>query len=786
MKQEVVIVKKSKNKSNCEIIPGALNEFLFANQSPLKPANVVQKVKEQTIEILCKCVKPKYNGEKNISQTGLVFGYVQSGKTLSFTSVIAMAADNKYRVIIVLAGRNDILLEQTFDRLKKDLGQVENRDEYLFKQNPNSDFKDKLIGALENEEQTVVITILKHQKYLNDLAKLFSDKNISKLIANLGSIIIDDESDQASLCTFAYKNFNKEEGEVDKFSAIYSGIKNLRSKLNYHSYIQYTATPQANLLVDYLDILSPKWHVVLEPGAAYTGGNRFFKEEITIKPKPVYKYNIQLASRANETVVFSDPKKDKNEYYLNLIRRIPEAEKYHPTKLDLVTCPTSLEECLKSFLIQSIILTKLAPEKKLGHTSMIIHLHVVQSAHRKVEGWVKLLTKRWIKDHDLPALKQDFKKIYLEDETVTKSGLNFDDVYKNLKNFIHGLSIHHISGIGKKGEEINYSDSRSHILIGGMKLDRGFTIENLTHTYMPRHTIAKDNADTIQQRCRFFGYKNGYIKNCRIYLPADLICKYSDYVQDEQDLRKFLIAHPNINDFFDPKQNMSLSKRLFPTRQNVLSNKLVSTYFNGYVQFNPLLPSNFSDNIKISEAFVKKIKEEKLLIDYNSPGRRHDLYKIDIEFFKKELLEKLNFDNFIDILIRKKIIRYLAYLKTDFHIDKCWIMNMSQGRTRERTIVEKIKTEGKDKVVILEIDNPYSGRDTATPSKWPNEKEILNADLYKTKYKYNDEIIIQIHKIKAKYDKNPDIHGKELSTICIYFPPSLSKNYIHLNKSKDV
>ena len=69
---------------------------------------------------------------------------------------------------------------------------------------------------------------------------------------------------------------------------------------------------------------------------------------------------------------------------------------------------------------------------------------------------------------------------------------------------------------------------------------------------------------------------------------------------------------------------------------------------------------------------------------------------------------------------------------------------MSQGRTRERTIVEKIKTEGKDKVVILEIDNPYSGRDTATPSKWPNEKEILNADLYKTKYKYNDEIIIQI------------------------------------------
>ena len=785
MKQEVVIEKKSKNKSTCKIVPGALNEFLFANQSPLKPINVVQKVKEQTIDILCKCVKPKYSGDNKISETGLVFGYVQSGKTLSFTSVIAMAADNKYRVIIILAGRNDILLEQTFTRLKQDLGQVLNRDEYLFKKNPNSDFKDKLQGALENDEQTVVITILKHQKYLNDLAKLFSDKNISKLMANLGSIIIDDESDQASLCTFAAKNFNKDEGEVDKFSAIYSGIKNLRSKLNYHSYIQYTATPQANLLVDYLDILSPKWHVVLEPGAAYTGGNRFFKEEITIKPKPVYKYNIQLASRANETVVFSDPKKDKNEYYLNLIRRIPEAEKYHPTKLNLVTCPTSLEECLKSFLIQSIILTKLAPEN-LGFTAMIIHLHVLQSAHIKVEGWLKLLTKRWIKDIDLPSLKLDFKKTYLEDETVTNSGLNFDDVYKNLKKFINGLSIHHISGVSKDDDDVDYNDSRSHILIGGMKLDRGYTIPNLTHTYMPRHTLGKDNADTIQQRCRFFGYKNGYIKNCRIYLPENLICQYSDYVQDEQELRKFLIAHPDINDFFDPKQNMSLSRRLAPTRQNVLKNKLVSTYFNKYMHFNPLLPSNFLDNIKISETFVKNIKEKKLLIDYNSLGRRHDLYKIDIELFIKELLEKLNFDNFIDVLVRKKIIRYLSYLKTDFGIDKCWIMNMSQGRVRERTIIEKIKTEGKEKVVILEVQNPYSGRDSAKTSKWPDEKEILNADLYKTKYKYNNEIIIQIHKIKAKHEKNPDIHGKELSTICIYFPPSLSKNYIHLNKSKDV
>ena len=786
MAQEVEIGKSKRNARQCNILPGALNEYLFANQDPPKPTVVVQKVKEQTIEILCKCVKPNYKEkEERVSDTGLVFGYVQSGKTLSFTSVISMAADNKYRLVIVLAGRSVILLDQTFKRLKDDLGQADNRDEYLFERNPNIAFKDRLIGALEGGDRTVVITILKHQLYLNELSKLFAEKKVAKLIANMGALIIDDESDQASLSTFAYENSKKEEGEIDKFSAIYSGIKHLRSKLNYHSYIQYTATPQANLLVDYLDILSPKWHVVLEPGSAYTGGYLFFKEEIT-KTQPAFKYAINLAKRDNYAVVFSDPKKDKNPYFLNLIRRIPEKEKYHPTKLDLAKCPESLEECLKSFLIQSIILTKL--KKEIGHASMVIHLHVLKSAHSKVEGWLNLMVRRWLKDIDLDSVKKDFLSTFLDDEKVNKSGFTFNDVYSNLKKYLGDLLIHHISGNAKvKDYEIDWDASRAHILIGGMKLDRGFTVEYLTHTYMPRHTLGSDNADTIQQRCRFFGYKKGYIKSCRVYLPADLICKYSDYVEDEQDLRNFLIEHSDINDFFDPKQAMSLTPRLRPTRQNVLSNKLVKNYFNKYIYFNPLLPENFTENLRITDGFISKITQKKLLIDYNSEGRRHDLYKLDIDFFEKELLDKLKLDNFIDVLVRKKILRYLKVLKTDMKMKECWVMNMGQGRLRERQIVETLVEEERDKVVVLKIDNPFSGRDSAKPSKWPDEKEILNFDScrYKLDYDYNNELIIQIHKIKAKYPKNSEIHGREFSTICIYFPPILSKNYIALNK-KDV
>ena len=52
----------------------------------------------------------------------------------------------------------------------------------------------------------------------------------------------------------------------------------MRNVFPKHSYIQYTATPQGPLLIDYLDTLSPDWAVVLKPGKNYIGGKQFFSE----------------------------------------------------------------------------------------------------------------------------------------------------------------------------------------------------------------------------------------------------------------------------------------------------------------------------------------------------------------------------------------------------------------------------------------------------------------------------------------------------------------------------
>ena len=68
--------------------------------------------------ILSKAVDPQADSG---SETGLVVGYVQSGKTLSFTTVMALARDNGFQLVIVVAGISKLLLKQSTDRLRKDL-----------------------------------------------------------------------------------------------------------------------------------------------------------------------------------------------------------------------------------------------------------------------------------------------------------------------------------------------------------------------------------------------------------------------------------------------------------------------------------------------------------------------------------------------------------------------------------------------------------------------------------------------------------------------------------------
>jgi hypothetical protein len=215
---------------------------------------------------------------------------------MSFTTLTALAIDNGFRIVIYFAGIKNNLLDQTTTRLKKDLlTDSDNARVFKVYKSPTiaDDVHTKIQQALKlNHKPAILITVLKHYKHISELTKIFKKVEVKEALGNNGVLIIDDEADQASLNTYARKNSKSEDWEDDEFSSTYSSILDLRASLSNHSYIQYTATPQAPLLINIMDLLSPKFHVVLTPGKAYTGGKTFFEDNtdliITIPDNEVY------------------------------------------------------------------------------------------------------------------------------------------------------------------------------------------------------------------------------------------------------------------------------------------------------------------------------------------------------------------------------------------------------------------------------------------------------------------------------------------------------------------
>ena len=93
-------------------------------------------IMEEAQDILSHCVRPG----NTQSITNIAVGYVQSGKTLSFTTLTALAADNNWRIIIYLTGTKTNLKEQTSSRLRSDLIFEDSEDaEFNLQMQQNSD-----------------------------------------------------------------------------------------------------------------------------------------------------------------------------------------------------------------------------------------------------------------------------------------------------------------------------------------------------------------------------------------------------------------------------------------------------------------------------------------------------------------------------------------------------------------------------------------------------------------------------------------------------------------------
>ncbi|MBX9888423.1 MAG: Z1 domain-containing protein [Flavobacteriaceae bacterium] len=713
-----------------------MNDLISRFQEFLDQDEIANLINE-TNHILSHCTNPKLLEEQDV--THLTVGYVQSGKTMSFTSLTALAADNGYRIVIYLAGTKTNLLSQTFKRLTKDLIKDSSLNSiYKIYENPTKGKVPEIRNKMKlSTKPTILITLLKHFKHVNELAEIFKSRIIQQELGKQGVLIIDDEADQASLNGFAYANSKKasisdewDEETDNKESSTYSSILNLRASIPNHSYVQYTATPQGPLLISIMDLLSPKSHTILTPGKKYTGGKTFFQD------------------------------------FPDLVISIPDDEVYHYKDNPLNHPPKSLKDALLLYILSVALVANYW--NKVKFLSMMIHADRQKDVSRLFYGWIEEIIGRWttilnLEDGDLAQfdLDREFKDMYEKEAIKFYSPKEKVPPYSEIKPFIsdaiNDTQVYLIISEADATKEVDWESSSSHILVGADMLNRGFTVENLAVTYMPRYTKSKSNADTIQQRCRFFGYKQKYLNSCRIYLPTDSITEYVDYVNHEEEMRRWLYKTDSLESI---EQQLILADKLSPTRKNILPYNIVQSKMKGWHAMNAL---QFIDsNTKVIENFIGNNLFSLWNTQYGTSDRNHKYSKVSIDK-AIDFLTQFKFGNYADTARKQATIRYIQYLSEEAKkpISNVHFIQMAyESEFRKRSFNPS----------TLKIDQLFTGRSTTGSAVYPGDRDIKN----------EETICIQIHKVQLKTNDIVKLGGKIIYTIAIYYPVAFATGYISI------
>lgn len=473
------------------------------------------------------------------NRTGLVVGYVQSGKTLSFTTVIAMARDNDIPLVIVIAGTSVPLFNQTRDRLAADLQITPDDIPPSWLHLPNADLNNEAIVAkrikdwrdpelTKDEKATVLLTVMKNHHRLQNLDALLAKLDLQGVPA----IVIDDEADQASL------NTKIRQGQE---SPTYQKLLSIKARLSNHTFLQYTATPQAPLLINIIDVLSPDFVEVLEPGRGYVGGLQFFGDD----------------KRFAKVIPATDV----------------------PSKTNKVEgAPESLQKAL-AFFFASVAAGLIKGRSKTNpNRSMLVHptrttaehLDYLRSIESLRDDWLGLL-KGPVREPDRADLIEVFKTAYDDLAATTDDLPAFDQIVTKLPRALEETLVKEVnSRAGGGATVIEWNHAYGWILVGGQAMDRGFTVRELSVTYMPRG-VGIGNADTLQQRARFFGYKCGYLGHCRLWLETDVLDALRAYVSHEEEMRSELIRIQNSGESMAGwKRRFYLDQDLKPCRRNVI------------------------------------------------------------------------------------------------------------------------------------------------------------------------------------------------------------------------
>lgn len=569
---------------------------------------------------------------------GLVIGNVQSGKTANMAALMAMAADWKWNMFIVLSGTIENLRIQTQARLQGDLdneGCVLSWQglEHLSLQSPIGSRAQDLHFETNSKIRYFTVSLKNAARLKKLIQWLQKDKN---KMAQMKILVIDDEADQAGINTAPISSSVKKP-IYRLITAMVNGLNEKSQPISERymamNYIGYTATPYANILNDSsLESLYPKNFI-----ATLSVSNEYFG--------PQHIFGIPDGRFPGLDIIRDVPKDD-----LSDIKSIHKGESSG--------MPDSLEQSICWFIC-CVAAMRLRGFKK--PISMLVHTSQQVQHHDRISNVIV----DWVNHSDQTTLLSRCKEVW-EAETTNFSLGEFQEQYPDygLKDKVEDypqfaeieqeileilsvnlnpiklneegeLTYHrgiHLcvdnsrnSGINDENEYLRlvYPDEEhmpdvapAFLVIGGATLSRGLTLEGLVSTFFLRSV---KQADTLMQMGRWFGYRRGYELYPRIWITATTKEQFEFLSVMDQELReeiRMMEVQGLRPDHYAAKIRNSprLTLIRLTAKNRMQSAKIAEMDFSGSFNQTQLFDSDkdiLEKNLEKGKVFIEKLGEPK-------------------------------------------------------------------------------------------------------------------------------------------------------------------------------
>lgn len=511
---------------------GAFQRFLIEER--LWDKSTVGTLTATSLDLVKRLPKP--DSVHEFQERGLVIGYIQSGKTATMSALIARAADEGYKLFIILGGLWKDLRAQTQRRLDQEItGESDDPSDSPFvkydgnvlrwsrltQAGPEGDFRAGT--STDFNPRTPKLAVIKKNTRIKSLMRWLERTHVS--LSELPAIIIDDEADHASIDT----NYGKvgDDGEPLDPSETNRLIRDLLRLLPKCVYIGFTATPFANVLIDADadDDLYPRNFIATLPEPSrYFGPRKLFG--LGMNP--------------------SDLSPDEMEKpILDIIRYVEDEDL---DQIDQVlkhggNAPSVLSDTLLAFILSSC--ARLARGHEKSHFSMLVHPSQQTNPQRifadAIEEELNLFKQAAVRPLRFPDVttrarkmwESDFQRVTGEQKDPDLAEYDFDTIWKFAKPLTESIEIKVLNY--RSSDKLDYTGTpKRYIVVGGNKLSRGLTLEGLSISLFTRDA---NQYDTLLQMGRWFGYRPQYYDLTRIYVDKQMAEHFAELARVEDELR---------------------------------------------------------------------------------------------------------------------------------------------------------------------------------------------------------------------------------------------------------